>query len=200
MAAAGKVITGFSLPYVALYATSNGTVTYSSGQKLARGVDVSISPEVGDDNVFYADNIAAESVGGTFQGGTCELTVDGLLNSAEALIMGLPAATAETVGTASVDVYEYGQNQNIPYVGIGFIVRYMSDGVTSYCPVLLTKCRFNTPETSAATQEDDIDWQTQTLSAVLMRDDTANGVWKKIAEDQTSEAAAEAVIKHWLNV
>ena len=52
MSAAGKVCTGFSLPYVALY--NNGT--YTSGQKLARGVDVTVSPESSDDNKFYADN------------------------------------------------------------------------------------------------------------------------------------------------
>ena len=31
--AAGRVCTGFSLPYVAKYAASGGTITYSDGQK-----------------------------------------------------------------------------------------------------------------------------------------------------------------------
>lgn len=31
----GKVITGFSKPYVALYAANNGSPTYTSGQPLA---------------------------------------------------------------------------------------------------------------------------------------------------------------------
>ena len=75
---AGKVTTGFSKPYVALYAESSGTVTYSSGQLLARGVEVSIEPEVGDANKFYADNIVAETIAGIFQGGTATFTVDGL--------------------------------------------------------------------------------------------------------------------------
>ena len=48
MAAAGRVVTGFSKPYVAKYNVSGSTVTYSDGMKLARGVDVSIEPEVGD--------------------------------------------------------------------------------------------------------------------------------------------------------
>ena len=200
MAAAGKVCTGFSLPYVATYAASGGSVTYASGQKLARGVNVTISPEVADDNVFYADNVAAETIGGTFSGGEVELTVDGLLVAAERLIMGLPAASSLSVGSGTVSVYEYGDNQSIPYVGIAFIARYMSDGVTSYTPILLTKARFNTFETSAATQEDAIDWQTQSLTATLMRDDTSNHYWKKLAEDQTTEAAAEAVIKAWFSI
>lgn len=198
--AAGKVCTGFSLPYVATYSASGGSVTYADGQKLARGVNVTISPEAADDNVFYADNVAAETIGGTFSGGTVTLTVDGLLVAAERLIMGLPAATSQAVGSGTVSVYEYGDAQEIPYVGIAFIARYMSDGVTTYVPFLLTKARFNTFETAAATQEDAIDWQTQSLEAVLMRDDTANHNWKKLAEDQTSEAAAEAVIKAWLSI
>lgn len=57
MAAAGRVTTGFSLPYVAKYAVSGGTVTYSDGQKLARGVNVTISPEASSDNIFYADKV-----------------------------------------------------------------------------------------------------------------------------------------------
>ena len=80
--AAGRVCTGFSLPYVAKYAASGGTITYSDGQKLARGVSVSIEPESSDDNNFYADNILAESAGTTFTGGDLNLTVDGLLAAA----------------------------------------------------------------------------------------------------------------------
>ena len=196
----GKVCTGFSKPYVALYSAEGGTVTYSNGQILARGVDVSISPEVADDNVFYADNIAAETVPGVFTGGTCALTVDGLLIEAEKLIMGLPAAVSETVGGNTVDIYEYGDNIQIPYVGIGFIVRYQSAGVEMYTPVVLTKARFATFETAAATAGESIDWQTQSLSAQLMRDDSANHVWKKVGADQSTEAEAEAVVRALLQI
>ena len=42
--AAGYVTTGFSLPYVAKYAASGTTVTYSNGQKLARGVSATVTP------------------------------------------------------------------------------------------------------------------------------------------------------------
>lgn len=200
MSAAGKVCTGFSFPFVAIYNNNGGTVTYSSGQELARGVEVTLSPEVADDNIFYANNISAESVGGVFTGGEVNLTVDGLLIAAEKLIMGLPAPTALTVGENSVNVYEYGQAQNIPYVGIAYIARYMSDGVTTWVPTLLTKARFNTFETAHATQEENIDWQTQELTAALMRDDTSARNWKKIAEDQTSEEDALAVIRAWFNI
>lgn len=191
MAAAGKVCTGFSMPYVAKYTATGGTVTYSDVMRLARGVSVSLEAEVGDDNKFYADNIAAETAPGTFTGGTATLTVDGLLEAAEKFIMGLPAA--KTVN--GVQVLTYGDSANPPYVGIGFLVRYMSDGVTSYTPVVLTKARFNQPSLSANTQEESIDWQTQELTASLMRDDTANHDWKWVGADCATEAAGVAALE-----
>jgi len=191
--AAGKVLTGFSLPYVALYSANGGTVTYSSGQKLARGVSVELEPTVGDNNNFFADNIVAETAGGIMTGGQVTLTVDGLLETAEKLILGLPEADTN-------DWYHYGDAMSIPYVGIGFICRYQSDGVVTYTPVVLTKARFQTPSLSAATQEEDIEWQTQELVADLARDDTASHDWKLVGEAQTTEALAEGMLKTMFNI
>ena len=112
MSAAGQVKTGYSLPYVAKYAANNGSITYTSGQKLARGVSASYDIETSDDNKFYADNIEAENDSGVFQGGTLNMTVDGLLAASERLIMGLPDADTSTGLTA------YGDSQKIPDVGV----------------------------------------------------------------------------------
>lgn len=193
MAAAGKVCTGFSKPYVAKYSESDGVITYSQGQPLARGVEVSLEVESSDDNNFYADNIAAETAGGTFTGGTLGLTVDGLLATAERLIMGLPVADQD-------GWTHYGDDQQTPYMGVGFIVRYMSDGVTSYVPTVVVKTAFQQISTSAATQEDEIDWQTQELSATIFRGDDANHNWKFIGDSFTTEALAEAALKAKLNI
>lgn len=201
MAAAGRVVTGFSKPYVAKYNASGSTITYSDGMKLARGVEVSIEPEVGDSNPFYADNIEAETVPGTFTGGTVGLTVDGLLNVAERFIYGLPEAEEITYGESKkASVTHYGDDMDIPYVGIGFVVRYMSGGVTTYAPTILTKARFQVGNTSAATQEESIDWQTQELTADLMRDDSTTHSWKKVAESVSTEDEAEEILKAMLNV
>lgn len=200
MAVAGKVATGFSKPYVALYAESSGTISYSSGQALARGVSVSVSPEGADDaNNFYADNILAESVqGGRFTGGTVTLTVDGLFDTAEKLIYGLPAASSMAVGADTVDVYKYGDNASFPYCGVGWITRYMSGGVTTYVATVLRKVAFQPKGDEAATQEEDIDWQTQELTATIMRDDSANHEWKWFSEDLDSEADAYAALQAML--
>ena len=185
--AAGKVCTGFSKPYVAKYSASGGTVTYSDVQVLARGVEVSLEVESGDANNFYADNIVAETIAGQFNGGTLTLTVDGLFQDAERLILGLDAAGAD-------GFVAYG-DVNAPYLGVGFIVRYMSAGTTYYTPVVVTKCIFNAPTLEAATQEDEIDFKTQELSATVMRDDSSDRVWKYVGTDYTTEAAAEAALQ-----
>ena len=123
----GKVITGYSKPYVALYNANEGSPTYSGGMPLARGVDVSVEAETGDAVNFYADNVMAESVGGVFTGATITMTVDGLKDNARKLIMGLPNAEPITVGSETVQVYRYDDRQQIPNVGIGFIIGVIQD-------------------------------------------------------------------------
>lgn len=187
--AAGRVCTGFSCPYVALYSNTGGVTKYTNGMRLARGVSVNIEPnDAGENNDFYADNVLAETESNAFTGATTTLTVDGLKQEAEALIMGLPAAGTD-------GGRDYDDDQAVPYVGIGFVARFMSDGVTSYVPYMLYKNKFQMPGTSAATQEEQIEWQTQELIANTLRDDTAKHAWKYVGAEQTTEAAAETIIK-----
>lgn len=191
----GQVITGFSKPIVALYAPNSGNPSYTSRMPLARGVSVSLDIETADAENFYADNVLAESAGGLFTGGTVTLTVDGLKAAARTLIMGLPTATSVTVGSATVDVQDFDDRQAMPYIGVGFVVRVMENGVTSYVPYVLPKVIFNEETLDASTQEDTIDFQTTELEATILRDDSANHRWKRIGANQTTEALAEDVIE-----
>ena len=181
---ASFVTTGFSLPYVALYSQVGGVVTYSSGQKLARGVSVAVDATVVEDNNFY--------------GGTLTLTVDGLDMAARRKIFGLPAAAS--AGTYS-GWTAFGDEATMPFVGVGFIRRIMYQGTTYYQAVLFPKCKFAYDGEDAATQEDQISWQTRELSATFMRDDTAHHNWKYVHETQfTSESAAETALKALMSI
>lgn len=191
----GKVCTGFSMPFVALYSAANGTVTYSGGIPLARGVDVSLSVEGGDNNDFYADNVKAETDNQGFSSGTVSLTVDGLKAAARKLITGLTTTRSEGSGDNAVEFEVYDDLMSTPYVGLGFVARYMEDGVTTYTPVILKKIKFNPEGLEAATQDENIEWQTESLEATIMRDDSANHEWKMIGAEQTSEADAVAAYK-----
>ena len=196
MTAAGKVCTGFSFPFVAKHTVAGGKVSFTDGMALARGVKVSVSPNVGDDNIFYADNAAAESDNGVFTGGTVKLTVDGLFQKAERFIYGLPEPTEVPYGeNQKAMMTKHGAKANPPYLGIGFVVRYQSKGVVTYVPMILVKAKFKTAGTEAATQEETKNWQTQELEAALHRDDTEDADWKWVGEDLPTEAEAVSIIQ-----
>lgn len=195
MSAAGKVCTGFSKPYVAKYSNDGGAVTYSGVMQLARGVSVSLSLNTTNVDPFFADNVSAETVEEVFTSGVATLTVDGLMVEAERFILGLPEPTTVEVGGKQVKLDSYGDDMHIPYMGIGFVVRYQSAGVVTYVPAVLTKARFQQPATEAETQGENISWQTQELQAKLSRDDTARHNWKLVGENQATEEAAVEVLK-----
>lgn len=190
---AGKVATGFSFPYVARYAANEGVITFSNAMELARGVSVNVSPTTSDANKFYANNQEAESGPNRFTGGTATLTVDGLLVAAERFIMGLPAA-GDDGWTA------YGDSAQIPYVAIGYITRFMSGGVESFTPTILIKTRFQQINSDYATQEEEIDWQTQELTADLFRGDDLNHSWKYLGTDYATETEALTALRTKLGV
>ena len=196
----GKVITGYSKPYVALYNANEGSPTYTSGMPLARGVSAQVESTTGDAVNFYADNVIAESAGGVFTGATLTLVVDGLKDDARKLIMGLPTPTEETINGQTVDVYEYDDRQVIPYVGVGFIIRWMEQGVTTYQPVVFTKGTFAVDGLSAQTQEENIQFQTSELTCTIMRDDSEHHRWRRIVADQTSELEAENILRGLLGI
>ena len=183
----GRVATGYSLPIVALYNNNGGNVTYSGAMPLARGVSVSIEPEYTEGDPFYADNVIAEDVPGQLTGGTATLTVDGLLTAATKFIYGITAAE-------NADWIDFDDTVVIPYVGVGYVARYMSDGVTTYVPYVLTKCRAKYAGQELNTAEDEIEWQTQEIEFTINRDDTTNHVWKKEGKEYTTEADAQAAI------
>ena len=196
--AAGQVVTGFSFPVVALYNNEGGTVSYTGGMDLARGV--SLDPDVAtssDENIFYANNRSAETAQRRFRNGSMRLTVDGLLTAAEKLIMGLETAAASTVtvGQATVNMTDYGDEQQIPYVGVGTVVRSQSNGVELFRAVVYTKARFEQFNLPAATEEEDIDWQTTELNAQLNRDDTPKHNWQRVSEPLATELEAYNVVR-----
>ena len=191
----GRVCTGFSMPWVAKYTESGGAVSYSGGIPLARGVDVTLSIEGSGDNNFYADNVLAETDTQAFSSGTLTLTVDGLKDAAMKFITGVTTTQAVAVSGSTVTFDVYDDQASVPYVGVGFVARYMEAGTTTYVPIIIRKCKFSDPEITAATQEESIDWQTQSLEATVLRDDTSNHAWRMIGAAQSTEAAAYNAIK-----
>lgn len=186
----GKVITGYSMPIVAKYTFSDNTISYTNAMPLARGVEVSMEVETGDATNFFVDNTIGEAVAGQFNGATATFTVDGLKDAARDLIAGITTKGTILVGDKTVATAVYDDLQVIPYVGIGFVVRYMENGVTTYAPIILPKAQFSPESLNASTQGESFEFQTTDLQATIMRADDANHSWKIVSADQTTEAAA----------
>ena len=189
------------MPYVAQYANTGTTVTYTSGMDLARGVSLSLEIDTADDNNFYANNVLAEVETAQFTSGKATVTVDGLSNEAATLIFGLPAPTSLEVGApeTTVQMQGYGEAMNPPYVGFGCVRRTQMEGKVEYWPLILPKIKFGLPSDEMDTQENQIDWQTQELTAAIQRDDTTAKNWKVIsAEGLDTEAEAYAAVKAFL--
>lgn len=189
------VTTGYSKPYVAKYSHEGTTVTYTEGMPLGRGVSLSLNIETADDNNFYADNVIAETESGKFTNGSATITVDGLSNDAATLVFGLPEPESVQVSESPVQMQGYGEALNPPYVGYGCVKRTQDHGKVEYWPVILPKIKFAVPSEEMATQEENIEWQTQELSATIERDDTEKQNWKRVsATGFATEAEAYAVV------
>ena len=191
--ARGQVVTGFSFPQVALYSADNGVVTYSGVRDLARGV--SVNPQItvaNGDKVLYLDNRAAERGKPHFRTGTLGLVVDGLRVAAEKMLMGIPESSisAVTVNGENISFIMYDDNQNIPYVGLSVIAQVQSNGIVYYIGFIYRKLQFNTFDVPATTEGQEIDWQTQNLSAQILIDESPLHTWKWFSEPLATELEA----------
>ena len=192
--AAGKVITGFSNPYVAWMQDGENAWSLSGGRKLARGVSVSVDIDSPGDDNFSADNAYAEHSKNTFSSGTLTLVVDGMLELTERFLIGQAKKDDGWV------CYDDRQKSDY-FIAVGFIVRYKSDGVDTFVPMVFPKCKFNPIPTSAATQEENIEFQTQELTAKIYRiKGSPKHPWKYVGDEETTEAEAEAALKTKLGI
>ena len=62
------------------------------------------------------------------------------------------------------------------------------------------RAKFADTGLTANTQEEEIDFQSASLTAQLFRDDSNAHNWKRVADAQTSEADAEDVLKAFLGI
>lgn len=191
---------GLSRPYVAVYADNGaGTVSYSRGVRAGRAVEYSFTlNDTGTDNTFYADNEAAESASGVFSGGSLSWTVAELEQAIAELILGLHTEQIQ-VGDDTVNELVYDDTMASPYLGAGIIVKSIVHGQTKWRGVVFPKVQFAVPEDAATTQGETIDWQTDTITASVLRDDSENHKWRRTAVFD-SEGKADAYICHVLNI
>lgn len=184
-------ITGFSYPYVGKYvSTGEGVVTYEDGISLGRAAEYSLSIESGEQNNLYLNNRVAETAGGNFTSGELSITLGELTKEAAKYILGTKEVTEDVNGT-SVTKLQFSGKDEAPLLGIGFIERGMVKGATSYTAAILRKVKFGVPEFAATTGEEEIEWQTQELTATVMVDDTEETLWLEKIHFDTEQGARD---------
>lgn len=189
---------GVSKPYVAKYFDNgDGTVRYEQGARLALATQLSATIEVGENNVLYADNGVAES-DKSFSSGTLTIGVDDLSQQGSKLILGVQEHKI-TVDGEEVAELVYDDDAVAPDLGFGCIIKKVKNKTSLWRAVVFTKVQFAIPEDAATTQGEAIEWQTPSLEATIMRDDSAKHTWKREATFD-AEAKAEAYIKQCLEI
>ena len=159
------------------------TPTYADGFICGKAIAVSVAPNYNESKLF-ADNILDEYVK-EFKDGTITLGVDRLPIEAQTVMFGHTVAKSENEIT-----YKSGDGGS--YVGIGFYVDEVKDGVKSYVASVIFKCLFAEGAKDYTTKGDSIEFKTPSLEgAVASLDD---GQWKKDKVFST-EADAQA----WLH-
>lgn len=190
---------GLSKPYYALYNVADGAVSYSDGGLLGKFTELDVSLEGGDSNVLFADNSAAES-DKTFAGGTATVTTDDLVAAVMLPVLGLKSEPIADSVTSDAAWLVFDDDQEIPYVGIGGVIKKKLDNKTKYVGFVLDKVQFANPGLSAVTQGETIEWQTHALTADIMRSDREKHPWFRISSELDTAAEAEAAVKAYLSI
>ena len=190
---------GLSKPYYAIYNVADGAVSYSDGGLLGKFTELDVSLEGGDSNVLFADNSAAES-DKTFAGGTATVTTDDLVAAVMLPVLGLKSEPIADSVTSDAAWLVFDDDQEIPYVGIGGVIKKKLDNKTKYVGFVLDKVQFANPGLSAVTQGETIEWQTHALTADIMRSDREKHPWFRISSELDTAAEAEAAVKAYLSI
>ena len=116
---------GVSKPYYAIYSATGTTVKYTAGGVMGKATEVNVEIESTDSNNLYGDNgiVATDR---QFSGGTITVKPDDLSQEVSKAILGLKEQEVDSIdGVTDESVQEliYDDDQNTPYLGVGFIVK-----------------------------------------------------------------------------
>lgn len=187
---------GLSKPYIAAYAAEGGTVTYTGGKTIGKATTLELSLESGSDNILYGDNGPAET-DVQFSGGTLTLGTTELDAAVLAELLGLQTQELSVTGMTTEDATEaiWNNQQVVPYVGFGAIAKKQINNVIKWVGIVYPKVQFQNLNESLETQGETITWNTPTIEATIMTDDTTAQNWKRMSSPLDSEADALLYIK-----
>lgn len=193
---------GLSKPYYATYHWSgSGNPTYTGGGKLGKATQLELTLTDSEGNVLYGDNGPAES-DNQFAGGNLSVSTTDLLPAPMLGVLGLKAERiqAEGMTTQNAQWIVYDDDQVVPYVGFGGIIKKQIDNVVKWVALVFLKIQYRNPGVTAVTQGENIEWQTSTLQATVLRSDESKHRWQMMSTPLDTEEDAEAAVKSILGI
>lgn len=192
---------GLLRPYYAKYSNVGSTVTYSGGRSAGKYVSIDMQLEDGSDNDFYADDSIAETDPG-FSGGTITNTTDDLRPEIAEDLLGLTRTpiTQEGLTTQNAAWLDYDDNQAIPFIGWGGVIRKKVDGAVKFVAFVYPKIKFRNPNEATTTRGAQIEWQTPELVADISRSDEPPHRWYRKSTLLDTLEDAEVIVKAFLNI
>ncbi len=200
--------TGLSYLVVAPYKYDEATddVTYGEGSITARMAEYKVDVEVEEDNNCYLDNQIAETAPGRMKSATLTVST-GEFDAKMSKMLLNAKEISETVGGKEVKGIAFDDDMVSPPVGSGLIEEHVFHGKYFYRAFLFPKTTYKIPAGAATTRAETIDWQTQELTATIMRSEeketdgtpALHHPWQKYWDCDTEKEAMD-LLKQILNV
>ncbi len=170
--------------------TEGQAITYGTGMVVGKAMQANRTLNRSD-NPLYADDSIAENDNGV-TGGTLEVGVDDLIDTARAYLLG---DTAVTVGTGNDAHQEYDvTDAPAPYVGCGYYRVRRHAGATSFEAFWYHKVQFGDTTDNAATRGQSVEWQTPTITGRIfgVRNDSSlkTKYFRRVSFETEAAAAA----------
>lgn len=176
---------GLAKPYIAKLINEE-TKTYANGFKCGKAMNVNIQPNYNEAKL-HADNQLSEYVK-EFKDGTMTLGTDRLPKEAEGVCFG---------HTTNEDGVTYKTGDSANYVGVGFFVKEIEDGVNKYAAIVVYKVKFTENAEDYSTQGENIEFKTPSITGTISG--LTSTEWKD-KKKFDSEKEAEDWIKGVLNI
>ena len=173
---------GLKRPIVAEITEETSVATvYGTGQVMAKAISANININNVGTEPLFADDEAAETASG-FSDGTIEMNIDDLSDPMYAILCG-----HSVVDVGGISEIQAGANDMGPYVGLGFTLVRMKNGVRTYPARIIKKIQFAEPSEEAKTKGKEIEWQTPKMNGTILM--PSDGIWKRQATFETEQAA-----------
>lgn len=174
---------GLSKPWIAKYSASGYTGAFQCG----KAISTAVTPNTVTASL-YADNQQVEDVT-EFSNATVTLGVNTLPATAAPILFGHTKNGDEEVSNTG---------DSASYVGYGFVVAAMDEGVKKYQGCVLHKVKFAEGEESYSTKGDQITFATPNLNGTAYGDE--RGDWRTKSELFATEAEADKWVQTKLGV